>query len=192
MNGDAETGVTLFWLDKGMDTGPVFLRRAVPILDGECAPELFARLARAGEDLLAEGLEKAAAGELAREPQAGEPSCAPKITADTARLDFSLPAPVLLGKVRGLACGPRARFTIPAQDRKVTVQVMSAAAAPEPPGGGAAGTVVSVEPGGGFIVKCGVGALLVKTVKPEGKREMNGADFLNGMRLRMGDSLLRG
>ena len=52
------------------------------------------------------------------------------------------------------------------------------------------GAVLSVEPGGGFIVKCASGALLVKTVKPEGKREMPGADFLNGLRLRPGDRLI--
>ena len=68
MNGEKETGVTLFWLDKGMDTGPVFLRRAVPIPGDEDAAALFVRLAGLGADLLAEGLEKAAAGEILREP----------------------------------------------------------------------------------------------------------------------------
>ncbi|PIU17997.1 MAG: methionyl-tRNA formyltransferase [Elusimicrobia bacterium CG08_land_8_20_14_0_20_59_10] len=188
MNGETVTGVTLFWLDEGLDTGPVFLRRAVPVPETDDAYSLFARLACAGTDLLAEGLEQAAAGGIIREPQSGEPSHAPKLTSGLARLDFALPAASALGKVRGLACGPRARFTFCARGRSTTVQVLGAAAAPEPRCG-AAGEILFVEPGGGFIVKCGVGALLVRTVRPEGKKEMSGADFLNGLRLGRGDNL---
>ncbi len=188
MDGVKTTGVTLFWLDKGMDTGPVFLRREVPVEDPDDALSLFGKLTAAGSDLLAEGLQKISAGDIAREPQAGEPSLAPKIQPSDARLDFSEPAAKLLGRVRGLACGPRARFTLPASDgRLLTVQVLAAALAQERPG--APGTVLAVEPGGGFVVKCGAGALLVKRVRPEGKKEMAGADFLNGQRLRQGASL---
>lgn len=186
------TGVTLFWLDEGLDTGPVFLRREERVLDSDDAVSLFGRLSAAGEDLLAEGLEKISAGELIREPQAGEPSAAPKLTPAQALLDFSLGAEELLGRVRGLACGPRPRFSLELQGRKLTVQVLAAALPEGSSGDGPPGAVLSVEPGGGFIVKCGVGGLLIRTVKPEGKKEMRGADFLNGFRLRPGDRLNRG
>lgn len=190
INGEAVTGVTLFWLDKGMDTGPVFLRREEPVLESDDAASLFARLTAAGSDLLAEGLAKISAGDIVRAPQAGEPSAAPKLRPADARLDFdALPAAAVLGRVRGLACGPRARFTLPVAGRPLTVQLLSAAPAPEPPAAALPGAVLSVEPGGGFIVKCASGAVLVKTVKPEGKREMSGADFLNGLRLKPGDAL---
>lgn len=187
MDGVKTTGVTLFWLDKGMDTGPVFLKKEVAVDEADDALSLFSKLTAAGADLLAEGLEKIAAGAIVREPQAGAPSLAPKIQPSDARLDFSEPAARLLGRVRGLACGPRARFTFPAGGRLITVQVLEAALSPDKPG--APGTVLAVEPGGGFVVKCGAGALLVKRVKPEGKKEMAGSDFLNGQRLRQGASL---
>ena len=185
------TGVTIFWLDKGMDTGPVFLRRPEPVLAGDDAASLFARLSAAGEDLLVEALERVAAGRLVREPQTGEPSTAPKLNSSDALLDLSLPAAELLGRVRGLACGPRARFNLELPGRRLSVQVLAASAAPPLPAAGSAvpGTVLSVEAGAGFIVKCGVGGLLVSSVKPEGKKEMSGADFLNGFRIRPGDSL---
>jgi len=189
INGEKVTGVTLFWLDKGMDTGPVFLRREEPVLESDDAASLFARLTAAGSDLLAEGLARVAAGDIAREPQAGEPSLAPKLTAADAVLDFSRPAPELLGRVRGLACGARARFFLERDGRRIAVQVMSAALPAGPESGGAPGSVLSVEAGGGFVVKCGVGGLLLKTLKPEGKKEMAAADFLNGLRLRPGDPL---
>ncbi|MDD2804111.1 MAG: methionyl-tRNA formyltransferase [Elusimicrobiales bacterium] len=190
LNGEKVTGVTLFWLDKGMDTGPVFLRREVPVSGSDDAASLFARLSAVGEELLGEGLAKIAAGDILREPQAGEPSLAPKLLPSHAKMDFSRPAPELLGQVRGLACGPRPRFTLPQPGRLLTVQVLAAEAAPEAAGAAAPGTVLSVEPGGGFVVKCGVGGLLLKTVKPEGKKEMPAADFLNGLRLKPGDRLV--
>ena len=191
INREPVTGVTLFWLDKGMDTGPVFLRREEPVLDGDDAASLFRRLSAAGEDLLLEGLERVAAGRITREPQTGEPSVAPKLFSADAQLDFSRPAAELLGRVRGLACGPRARFNLELPGRRVAVQVLSAAFLSLPEAGGRAlpGTVLSVEAGTGFIVKCGVGELLVASVKPEGKKEMSGADFLNGFRIKPGDSL---
>jgi len=189
INGDRTTGVTLFWLDRGMDTGPVLLRREEPVLGSDDAASLFARLSILGARLLEEGLVKISAGELIREPQTGAASAAPKLTSGMAVLDFSLPAPGLLGKVRGFACGPKARFNVELQGRKAAVQVLAAALPEGPVKEAPPGAVLSVEPGGGFIVKCGVGGLLVKTVKPEGKKEMPGADFLNGLRLGPGDLL---
>jgi methionyl-tRNA formyltransferase len=91
--------------------------------------------------------------------------------------------------VRGFACGPRPRFDLKLPDRKVAVQVLAAALPAGPVKDAPAGTVLSIEPGGAFIVKCGLGGLLVKTVKPEGKKEMSGADFLNGFRIKPGDTL---
>ena len=189
INGEKTTGVTLFWLDQGLDTGPVFLRREEAVLESDDAVSLFPRLAAAGAALLEEGLEKLSAGEMIREPQTGEPSTAPKLTKGLARLDFALPAAALLGKVRGLACGPRPRFDLRYPDRTLSVQVLSAALPAGPVKDGPPGAVLSVEPGGGFIVKCGVGGLLVKTVRPEGKKEMPASDFLNGVRLKPGDTL---
>jgi methionyl-tRNA formyltransferase len=189
LNGEKTTGVTLFWLDKGMDTGPVFMKREAPVLETDDAASLFARLSAEGGDLLEEGLRRIAAGEIAREPQSGAASLAPKLTSADANLDFSLPAPRLVNLVRGLACGPRARFKLTLQGRQTAVQVLAAALPAGPVKDAQPGTVLSVEPGGGFVVKCGDGGMLVRTVKPEGKKEMPGADFLNGARLKPGDRL---
>ncbi|MDP2865104.1 MAG: methionyl-tRNA formyltransferase [Elusimicrobiota bacterium] len=189
INGEKTTGVTLFWLDEGMDTGPVFLRREERVLESDDAVSLFGRLSALGGGLLEEGLEKISAGQIVREPQTGEASAAPKLTTGMALLDFSLTAAELLGKVRGLACGPRPRFSLELPDRKLTVQVLSASLPEGPFKNGPPGAVLSVEPDGGFIVKCGVGGLLIRTVRPEGKKEMPGADFLNGLRLKPGDAL---
>ena len=189
INGEKVTGVTIFWLDKGMDTGPVLLRREVPVESADDAASLFAKLSAAGEELLAEALPLIAAGAAPRQPQEGEPSLAPMLGPADAELDFSRPAAELNDRVRGLALGPRARFRLRAEGRPpLAVQVLEAAPASAGEKG-APGELLSVERGGGFIVKCGGGALLVKTVKPEGKKAMRGSDFLNGLRLGPGDRL---
>ena len=72
INGEKTTGVTLFWLDEGMDTGPIFLRREERVLESDDAASLFSRLSALGADLLGEGLKKISAGEIIREPQTGE------------------------------------------------------------------------------------------------------------------------
>ena len=189
INGEQVTGVTLFWLDKGMDTGPVFLRREEKVLPDDDAASLFRRLTAAGETLLDEALARVAEGCIVREPQSGEPSPAPKLTAEDALLDFARPARDLLGRVRGLSCGPVPRFYVEQGGRRAAVQVLSAALPAAEASGSAPGTVLSVEPGGGFVVECGVGGLLLRTLKPEGKRAMPAADFLNGLRLKPGDRL---
>lgn len=197
MRGEKVTGVTLFWLDKGMDTGPVFLCREAAVTESDDAASLFSRLSSIGTELLLEGLEKVAAGAIIRAPQTGVPSAAPKLTAAVVCLDFSRPAGDILGQVRGLACGPRARFNLEVPGRTIAVQVLSAALPQKTAGGDLSlhsadavpGTILSVEAGGGFIVKCGIGELLVTNVKPDGKKEMSGADFLNGLRIKPGDRL---
>lgn len=188
IKGEQRTGVTIFWLDRGMDTGPVFLRREEQVRPEDDAASLFTRLSASGAELLDEALRRASAGDITREPQRGEPSLAPKLTSADSVLDFSRGSGELLGLVRGLSCGPRARFYAGPPEKRGAVQVISAAPAS---GGRAAapGTVLSIEPGGGIVVKCGVGELLLAELKPEGKKVMKAADFLNGLRLRPGDPL---
>ncbi len=192
MNGEAVTGVTVFWLDEGMDTGPVCASRGIPVLPSDDAPALFEKAAEAGRDLLAECLGKIAAGEIVRTPQSGEASRAPVITVADSFLDFSGPAAKAFNLVRGLACGPRARFEAVVNGRKTAVQVLRASlAASSSPAGktAAAGTITAIEKGKGFFVKCGDSELLVEEVRPEGKKPMKAPDFLNGARLKPGDAL---
>ena len=95
--GDTETGVCLMKLDEGLDTGPVFARRAVEIGPEETAGELRSRLAELGTEMLLEAL---AEGLPEPVPQAGEATYAAKLDPAELHLDFSLPAEVCLRVVR--------------------------------------------------------------------------------------------
>src|SRR5690625_4197600 len=62
--GDEQTGISLMHMDAGLDTGPVILQRAVTIGDDETAGQLHDRLAALAAEVLVDGLQKMAAGQL--------------------------------------------------------------------------------------------------------------------------------
>jgi methionyl-tRNA formyltransferase len=72
LEGDPVAGVTLMRMDAGMDTGPLIAQRTVPLVDAETGPELEARLAAAGADLLRDSLAGWLSGELPAVPQPEE------------------------------------------------------------------------------------------------------------------------
>ena len=99
--GDAETGVSVMRMDAGLDTGPLIARRVVPLAGDETAPELEARLATVGAELLDETLAPWLAGELGAHPQPAEGATVtrPLRRAD-GRLDPSRTAEELARQVR--------------------------------------------------------------------------------------------
>jgi methionyl-tRNA formyltransferase len=191
INGDTVTGVTVFWLDEGMDTGPVFASREVPVSPDDYAPELFKKTTEAGLELLSECLSGIAAGRVIKTPQPGGATSAPKITQADVWLDFGGPAAAARNLVRGLACGPRARFRFTANGRTAPVQAVRCSLSPSggPPRKAPPGSITAIEREKGFFIQCGDGELIMEEVQPEGKRPMRAVDFLNGARLKPGDLL---
>lgn len=190
IKGETETGVTVFWLDEGLDTGPVAACRTVAVSQDDYAPELFKKTADAGLELLGECLARITAGRIIKVPQAGAGTLAPRIRPADTWLDFTGPAAAARNLVRGLAAGPRARFALTAGGRRTEVQVLRcslpcgrgvAAAAP--------GVITAIEREKGFYIQCSDGELLLEEVRPEGKTNMKACDFLNGARLKPGDSV---
>lgn len=188
MKGEPETGVTLFWLDAGMDTGPVQRMAATPLPVEEDAPALFPRLVALGVRELRAALVDVAAGKVIRELQKGEPSLAPKLDAAAARIGFDMSARELHDRVRGLAAGPGAWFEARPGNRPLRVKVLKTALE-EAEGPGEPGVLLSVEPDGAVLVQCRVGVVRVREVQPEGKKKLSAAEFVNGLRLRAGQQL---
>jgi len=186
MNGEAETGVTCFWLDEGMDTGPVFLQKKENIMPEDNSSVLLERLTGMGVDLLGEALRLAEKGVVIREPQKGIASFAPKLTKDISWMDFNQPAVVLHNKVRGLRCGPKARVKSMVCGKEAVIQIIKTSLFRGELPEAVPGQIIRVERQRGFLVKCGEGALLVEEVQPEGKKIISGSDFANGARLAPG------
>ncbi|MBI3550732.1 MAG: methionyl-tRNA formyltransferase [Elusimicrobia bacterium] len=190
IRGETRTGVSLFWLDEGMDTGPVQLRREAPIGPDEDAPALAERLTAMGVEAMIAALADVGAGKIIREAQSGDASLAPKLTRKDAAITFDQPAVDIHNRVRGLRGGPRAYF-----ERGGSVTVLKTALDSSAPTGesraeGVPGAVVRVERNHGVLVQCRLGRLWLVEVQPEGKKQIPAADFVNGLRLKPGDLLI--
>jgi len=189
MNGDARTGVTLFWIEQALDSGPVQSQASLDIGPDEDAEGLFGRLVGLGVLELRRALADLSSGRVRREPQSGEPVPAPKIRSDLARLDLAAPAARLHDRVRALAVGPKAFLSLALPGRSPTRLVVLKTSVEDAGTVGRPGEILRVEPSKGILIQCAPGRLWVREVQPEGKKRVFAADFLNGARLKTGDLL---
>ena len=182
LNGDKETGVTIFQLDPGMDTGPVLSSLSTSIGFNESSGELLARLAELSKSLLSEALPQLYSGTFKLHEQSGDSNSAPKPTREDARLDFDQPASTLENIVRGMNPEPMAwcmvgdevlRVLSAVENRSASLVSSSASASP--------GSLFSVE--GKVFAVCGQDSILeLIEVQPSSKRAMPARDWFNGNR----------
>jgi len=186
--GERETGVTIMRMDAGLDTGPVLLKRGIPIGDQETAAELTPRLAELGAELLIEALSKIERGEIAPQPQNdAEATLAPILKREDGEIDWTMTATEIFNRLRGFTPFPGC-YTFFNGHR---LEIVNARV--EPGGAGAD----QFQPGEvcealkeSFVVACGAATRLrISEVQPEGKRVMAARDFLNGARLHVGVKL---
>ena len=174
--GDAETGICLMQMEKGLDTGPVLLHQARPILSDDTGGTLHDRLAAIGAQVLADGLGLLRAGiRPVPRPQPDEGvTYAHKLDKHEARLDWSRPAMELARRVRAFLPWPVAEAELAGERVR-----LHEAIAVDVARGAAPGTVLAATREG-VDVACGTGALRLRTLQREGGRPLPVADYLNG------------
>jgi len=179
--GDAETGITIMRMDKGLDTGPILTQRTVPIGPTETAASLHETLAALGAEMIVAALDGVAAGTLQARPQpdAGA-TYAGKLSRAEARLDWRRPAADLERQVRAFAPWPGAHFKADGETVKVlsaTVEAGNESAVP--------GTVLDDR----LAIACGRGALRPARVQRGGRAACDTAAFLRGFAIPAGTRL---
>ncbi|MBE6587857.1 MAG: methionyl-tRNA formyltransferase [Ruminococcaceae bacterium] len=186
MDGESETGITVMYMDEGLDTGDMILIEKTPITEEDNFETLHDRLAEIGGRTLVEAMKSLEAGTATREKQDSSlATYAEKITKDDCIIDFSIPREELLCRIRGLSPFPLAVTKTPDGRLLKIVSASVASGASE----AAPGTVACVDKDG-FEVVCGKGKKIrVKEVLPEGKGRMTAADFVRGRRIEAGDKL---
>lgn len=189
INGESRTGVTLFWLDLGMDTGPVQLTKECSISADDDADSLRARLIPLGREALREALLQVASGRIIKAPQTGEASLAPKLTRELGKIDFNQPAEKIHNLVRGLSGSTKA-YVPAAPGRSFAVLRTALDLEPRPEEVKKAGYLIHIAPNRGILVQCSPGRLWLAEVQPEGKKPIPAADFIHGLRLKPGDRLV--
>lgn len=190
-NNFSKTGVSVFWIAPGMDDGPLFLQKEISVAPQDDAQSLFGKLIPLGLEALKETLTRLETGEIIKIPQTGEPTLAPMIKKEDAQIRFdTLTAAQIHHKVRGLACGPKARAVICLHGKEEPLQILhtrlpdgtetAADAAAR------AGTVLRVESQSGILVKCVQGSIWITEVHPAGKKPMSAAAYANGHGIKSG------
>ncbi|HEY9403288.1 MAG TPA: methionyl-tRNA formyltransferase [Pyrinomonadaceae bacterium] len=190
--GETQTGVTTMQIDVGLDTGAIYLQRATPIGDAETAPQVLARLAALGAELLGETL--ARLGELEPRPQREEEAThAPILRREDGLIDWGMSALEIERRVRGFQPWPNAHTQFRGQ-RLVIYQAAPRNSLEEVAAGAHAGIPAAGEitdaHGDALEVACGAHTRLrLSEVQLEGKRRMSARDFINGMRVHAGERL---
>ena len=174
--GDAQTGVCLMQMERGLDTGPVLLERRTPISADDTGGSLHDRLALLGAELLAEGIRMLQTGQLpaARAQPAEGVTYAHKLDKAEARLDWSQPAESLARRVRAFSPWPVAEAEVGGE--RLRIHAAEAVADSGPPG-----TLIAAA-GGELRIACGQGALRLLRVQRDGGRVISAVDFLNARR----------
>jgi len=179
--GDSHTGVSIMKMEIGLDTGPVFAERPVPIAPDDDAGTLHDKLAELGANLLVAVLGDLATGRANAKPQAGEGiTYAHKIDKADTRLHWDRPASELERTVRAFRPSPGAVTRLGDEPLKIWRTRVVA-------GRGEPGTVLAL--GDALVVACGADALAIDELQPAGGRRMNAADFIRGRRLPSGTRL---
>jgi len=179
-NGELESGVTVFKLDKGLDTGPIYSQAKLAVEPTWRSFELLQELAKLGVVAIADAIEKI---DLNFEPlaQMGSPSYAPKISKVEAKIDFDLPATTVLHRIKAFTYEPGAWTMF----NKDPFKISDAREVDYVQGNPGEVSVVGQK----VIVACGNSTCLeILKVTPSGKREMDAIDWSRGARLDQGAS----
>lgn len=188
INGDTESGVTTFFLDKDIDTGSIIYREKVEILPTDNAGDLHDKLMVLGAELVVKTVADIQADRVHPLPQSQfytDPSQlrpAPKIFKDTCRIDWSRNAvkPVY-DFIRGLSPYPAAWTELDNGGDVVNLKVYAAEmklGEPSEPSG-----TVLADDSGRLCVALSDGYVCITSLQMAGKKRMSSADFLRGFHL---------
>ena len=180
LQGDDESGVTIMLLDAGVDTGPLLLKKSIPLAEDETTGSLTDKLAELGAQALLAILPSWIAGDITPEPQDGlKASHTHMLHKEDGTITWEQPAAVLARKVHAYTPWPGA-YT---HWRGKLLKIVSAQAKAVEPGKAVQpGTVTQSEEAGHHIltVVTGQGLLVVKQLQLAGKRAMSAEEFLRG------------
>jgi methionyl-tRNA formyltransferase len=188
--GDAETGITIMFMDEGLDTGDILLTEPVPITPKETGGSLHDKLALLAPGALERALDLIAAGNPPRIPQDNSRAThIGKLTREHGHIDWSKSAAEIERTIRAYNPWPGTFCLLPCEgDTQPHLKIHAArmVAGEACPIGG---TVVAGDPKQGLIIACGVGLLELTDVQVEGGKRMDARSLLRGHNIPVGTLL---
>ena len=184
IDGEDETGITIMYMNEGLDTGDMLTKVAVPITENDNFETVFDKMAEAGAKALVKTIPLIVMGVLAPEKQDEKfATYAAKIEKSDCVIDFSQSAKAVHDRIRGLSPFPLGFITRNGAPLKLIRSELTREKSDK-----SAGTVISVD--GAITVVCGDGKCIkITELLPAGKKRMSAADYLRGNKISVGDAL---
>jgi methionyl-tRNA formyltransferase len=177
INGEKETGVTIMYMDVGLDTGDIISSSAVKIGDDMTGGELYEQLSILGADLLIETLKDIEKGTASRKKQKeSESSYYPPLSKALGRIDWHKPAAEIHNLIRALD-PVMGTYTQSGED---IIKIWNAQATD---GRAEPGRFVTADARNGLTVGTGVGLLKIKLMQAPGTKKMSPEEFFRGRKL---------
>lgn len=172
--GDTESGITIMQMDAGLDTGDMLLKATTPITASETGSSLHDKLAELGADLLAQAIDKMAAGDLSATVQDDSlATYAHKLNKQEAQIDWQNSAKKIEQKIRAFNAWPICTAIIDEQTIRVWQAEVVDMTIDKP-----AGAIISADKAG-ILVACGEKTLLLTQLQMSGSKMMAVRDLLN-------------
>ncbi|MFN4196675.1 MAG: methionyl-tRNA formyltransferase [Caldimicrobium sp.] len=184
LTGEKITGVSIMLMDEGMDTGPIFLQKSIPIEEDDTTPTLLEKLSHLAVKSLEEALNLYKEGKLTPVPQPNnDVSYAPLIKKDDGLISFKESAETILRKLRAFTPWPGIYTYFKGKILKIHSASIVELDKPYSPG-----EIIKIEKSGLYVATSNKG-LILHEVQLEGKKQISAYDFAQGFHLKKGQLL---
>lgn len=174
LNGEKETGITIMYMDEGIDTGNIIMSRSIEIEDNDNSLSLSNKLSLLGANLLIDTLPKIFEGENFDIPQDNEEATyVGMLKREDEHIDFNSSVENIKNQVRAFSPEPYAFINIDDTEYKISEVEMKKCDVSK------IGIIVEVNKDS-FGITAKDGIVYIKRIKPSGKKEMSVKDFFNG------------
>ena len=177
INGEKETGITIMYTDKGMDSGPIITSRKINIGEDDTYDIISQKMSNLGAVLLKEVLGDIFENKALRiEQDADAKTIAPIIKKEDEHLDFNQSARDVHNKIRGLSSVPGTYAMINGSRMKILLSKETLQKAKGKPG-----TITKIDKDG-IYVSCIDNEIMLKRIQVPGKKPMDVKDYINGIK----------
>lgn len=176
MAGDKETGITIIYMEKGMDSGDILARKSMPILDNDTSGDVFNKLSLVGRDLIMETIPLLIEGKIEPEKQdETKVTFAYNLKKEEEELDFTKPAQQVYNHIRAFNPTPTCYMMFKGEPLKIYLAKVSNLTHDDE-----CGKIINITKKT-FCITCGDKTVLeILEVQPFGKKRMLASDFING------------
>ena len=178
IDGEKETGITIMYMDKLMDSGDIISQKKISILNEDNLDSLYTKMSQLGAELLIETLPSIINGTNERIKQdESKVTFGYNITKEEEKINFSKSSQEIYNQIRGLNSFPGAYCILDDKRLKVYTSEITRQTSNKP-----SGTIINIDKNGIFV-STGDKVIKLTEIKLEGKKRCFVKDFVNGIKI---------